>query len=202
MNPDEPYSFRMERTSYKSQHLIYEEPGHRLQVYLEMSGIRQFDWVGSDTELRQWTDPPGDPISEAKREQILDRLAEWGRLKKVRIDIGPPMDPADYFADLERSGYTMENRADGTTAWIPPPRPFWPSILWSAFFGCLAGIGEIFGSSPHLLLAGIFYVVSFLGWIFVLAQLNGSGKVTLQGFIAVLLFFSLWFLVPQVAGAR
>jgi hypothetical protein len=202
MNPKEPYTFRMEQTSYKSQDLIYEEPGHRLKVYLEMSGVRQYDWLGSDTDFGEWTEPAGEPISEARRNQILDRLAEWGRRNKVRIDISPPIDMAEYFADMERKGWTREHRPDGTQVFKPPPTPVWRPIALGALFGCLMGIGQIFGTSNHLLLAGVAYVIGFIGWSGVLARVNGPGKVTLQGVVTAFLFLGLWLLVPWLAGKR
>ena len=124
------YSFRMEQTSFKSQDLIYEEPGRRLVVYLEMSGVRQFDWVGCDVEFQKWTAPAGEPIASDKRDEILARLAEWSREQRVRIDIGPPLDVEAYFAEQERAGCRVERRADGTVAVHPPPyRGWWARLV-------------------------------------------------------------------------
>ena len=124
------YSFRMERTSYKSQDLIYDEPGHRLVVYLEMSGVRQFDWVGCNVDLQKWTEPAGHPIPPDKQAEISRRLAEWSLGRKIRIDIGPPMDMEAYFAEQERAGCRVERRADGTVAVHPPPyRGGWARLV-------------------------------------------------------------------------
>ena len=124
------YSLRMERTSYKSQDLIYEEPGHRLVVYLEMSGVRQFDWVGCNTELQKWTEPAGEPIPLDKQAEVLRRLSQWSRERRIRIDIGPPSDMETFFAEQERAGCRVERRADGTVAVHPPPyRGFWVRLV-------------------------------------------------------------------------
>lgn len=108
------WTFRIERTSYKSADLIYEEPGHRLAVYLEMSGVKQFDWVGCDTGLAAWTQPAREPIPPHTRALILERLEEWCRERSVRIDIGPPMDMEAMFSAMEKAGSRVERRPDGT----------------------------------------------------------------------------------------
>jgi hypothetical protein len=115
------YSFRMERTSYKSQDLVYEEPGHRLVVYLEMSGVRRFDWLACDTDFGRWTEPPG-PIPSEKQAEILRRLADWSRQRRLRIDVGPAMDLDAYFARLEKEGHRLERLADGSVLAHPSPR--------------------------------------------------------------------------------
>ena len=114
------FSFRMEQTSYKSQDLIYEEPGFRLVIYLEMSGVRKFDWVGCDTDFDEWTEPAKISIPIEKRSQILERLQDWSRSNRTRIDIGPPMDMNAYFAELESQGCKVERRPDGTVLVVPP----------------------------------------------------------------------------------
>src|SRR4051794_37832977 len=93
------FSFRMQRTNWKSQDLIYDEADHRLIVYLEISGVSKFDWVGTDVGFEKWTVPDGEVISEIKREQILDRLADWAKANKVRIHIGPAISMEEEFAD-------------------------------------------------------------------------------------------------------
>ena len=77
MNNDRNYSFRMERTSYKSQNLIYEELGFKLVIYLESSAIPQYDWLGCDLDFQKWSEPQGEIISEQKRQEILSRLSAW-----------------------------------------------------------------------------------------------------------------------------
>lgn len=84
--------FRLVETSWKSRDLVYEDSGRRLVVYLEMSGVSQFDWVGSDTELALWTEPPNEPIGEDERNEILRRLASWSLREGLRIGLGPPVD--------------------------------------------------------------------------------------------------------------
>jgi hypothetical protein len=124
------HSFRLESTSYKSRDLIYDEPGHRLVVYLEMSGVRRFDWVGCDTDFAKWTEPAGELISPRKRTEILGRLAEWAREQRLRIGISPPMDWDAYFAEQEKHGSRVERRPDGTVAVYPPQgRSFWARLV-------------------------------------------------------------------------
>lgn len=122
MSGSTEYSFRMEKTSYKTQNLIYEELGYKLVVDLEMSGVKQFDWVGIDTNFLKWNVPANEAILPEKRREILDRLAEWSRRNQVRIDIGPSIDMQAYFAEEERAGHRVEKRPDGTTVVYPCPR--------------------------------------------------------------------------------
>jgi hypothetical protein len=121
---NDEYSFRMERESYKSQNLIYEEPGHKLVVYLEMSGVKHFDWVGCDVEFREWTEPAGELIPADKQAEILGRLDRWSRHRepRLRIDIGPPIDMNEFFLEQERRGFKVERRPDGTVAVSHPKR--------------------------------------------------------------------------------
>jgi hypothetical protein len=119
MDTATPYSFRMTRTSYKSQDLVYEEPGHRLVVYLEMSGIRKYDWIACDAAAKKWTKPKGEEIPDQKRAEIMERLSTWSAQQKVRIGFGPPLDLKKMF---EAKGYTVSQRADGVMVYTPPPK--------------------------------------------------------------------------------
>ena len=122
MSRSSEYFFRMEKTSYKTQDLTYEEPGYKLVIALEMTGGKQFDWVGADTNFLEWDVPAGEVIPLEKRREILCRLAEWSRCNRVRIDIGPPIDMQTYFSEQEHAGCKLERRPDGTTVVYPRPR--------------------------------------------------------------------------------
>lgn len=117
------FRFKIERTSWKSRNLIYQEDGRLLKVYLEMSGVRKLDWVGSDTSFQEWTIPAGERISREKQAEILDRLASWARAERLRIDIGPPVDMEACFSEYEKKGWSVERRPDGTTIVSPPAKP-------------------------------------------------------------------------------
>jgi len=109
-------AFRLEPgVDYKSRNLIYEEPDHKLVVYLEMAGGVKFDWCGNETRFNEWTVPPGESIDDAKRAEILSRLADWCKKEGVRISIGPPMEREKMFADYANAGYRVTRRPDGTT---------------------------------------------------------------------------------------
>ena len=129
MSNDAEFSFHMEPTSYKSQDLIYEEDNHKLVVYLEMSGVWKFDWVGCDTDFQKWTEPTGQMIPTEKQTQILSRLADWSRNRRLRIDIGPPMNMEEYFAEQEKAGHRVERRADGTVVVYPVRHNFWERLV-------------------------------------------------------------------------
>jgi hypothetical protein len=117
------HSIRMERTSYKSQDLVYEEVGYKLVVYLEMSGVRRFDWLAVDTAFERWTEPAGETIPEAKQAVILRRFDEWARGQGLCIDVGPGMDRETFLAAQEKQGWRLERLPDGAVLAHPPPRP-------------------------------------------------------------------------------
>jgi hypothetical protein len=116
------FAFSMERTSYKSQNPTYIEPGFKLVVYLEMSGIKDFDWVGCDTSFLEWTSPAKEHISEIKRAEIRTRLHEWSRAQGIRLQFGPPMNMQAYLADLQAKGHSIKHQPDGTILVTPKRR--------------------------------------------------------------------------------
>jgi hypothetical protein len=120
------YSFRVERLSSRDQNLIYEEPGFKLVVSLETSGVRDFDLVGCDSSFETWTEPSGVAIEASRRQQLLDRVTAWGAQRKLRIGIGPCIDKETFFRQAEHDGYRLERREDGSVVMHPPPRkPLW-----------------------------------------------------------------------------
>jgi hypothetical protein len=122
MHTPPQYSFRMVRTSYKSQDLIYEEPGYKLVIYVEMSAGREFDWIGSNTSLKKWTEPKEEKISENQREEFLLRLAAWNEQQKFRIGFARPMDIGKMAGDLEKKGWKVEKRSTGVTVFSSPAK--------------------------------------------------------------------------------
>jgi len=114
------YSFRMERTSYKSQDLVYEEAGRKLVIYLEMAAaLKKFDWVGCDTSFEKWTVPAGTEIAHETRDMILQRLEVWSAEHRVRIKFGPPVDMR---AELSKRGWRIEEKKSGVLEARPPRR--------------------------------------------------------------------------------
>jgi hypothetical protein len=87
------HSFQFLETSWKSRDLVYEEHGRRLVIYLEMSGVPRFDWLGSERAFERWTEPAGEPIDAAKRREIRDRVDSWARAHRWRLDFSPPGRP-------------------------------------------------------------------------------------------------------------
>jgi len=116
------HSFQIVRTSYKSGDLTYEEPGYKLIVNLEGSAKRKFDWIACDLAFKKWTEPRGEFITDAHREKILQRLAEWSERQKVRIGFSPPLDLEKFARDAKASGWTVEKRDGGVTAFRSPVR--------------------------------------------------------------------------------
>lgn len=125
------YSFRMERTTFKNQDLIYEAGGKKLVAGLELSGLEQFDWVGVDADFQKWTDPKGEAISDTDQAEVLRRLEDWARQQRLRINIGPQVDIEEMHRDYERRGFNVEHRDDGTVVVTAPNR----RSLWSRITG-------------------------------------------------------------------
>jgi hypothetical protein len=129
MTDDQAFGIRQERTSWKSIDLIYEEPGHQLVVYLEMSGVPEFDWVGVDTAFQAWTAPADKLIPDGKRAEILERVADWSKQKRLRINFGPPIDLEAHLEELRQAGWSVERQEDGTVRATPPPQSLWRRLL-------------------------------------------------------------------------
>lgn len=91
------HTFRIERISWKDRQLVYDEPGFKLVVYLERSGVKEFNWVACDSDFEVWSEPAKTPIEEGKRREILDRLRAWAAQAKLRIGIGPGLTLDAYF---------------------------------------------------------------------------------------------------------
>lgn len=125
MNNCAEYNFRMEYQRNNLRKLIYEEPGYRLDVILEMSGTPKFDWIGVTQSFETWDVPNGQPVSSEKRQQILDRLADWSRTQNLHIDIAEGMSMEEILAQDEREGWSVVHNPDSTTTVTPPKGNFW-----------------------------------------------------------------------------
>jgi hypothetical protein len=115
MSTPAEYSFHLDPTTWKSANLVYSEAGYQLAIELERSGLPELDWVGCESEMRSWTTPPGEPISEVKHREILGRLSTWAHQERLRISIGPCKDIETFFSEQEQAGWRVERRPDGTT---------------------------------------------------------------------------------------
>jgi hypothetical protein len=122
MSDSGAFTLRMKRTSYKSQDLYYEEPGFTLKVYLEMSGVPDYDFVGVINAFDNWTEPAGAPISEGKRDQILQRIQAWSISERVRLDFSPPMNFDVALQDMGRKGWMIDRQSDRTVRATAPNR--------------------------------------------------------------------------------
>ena len=121
---DPQYSIHFERLGYKARDLVYEEPGRRAVIPLDMSGVPQFNWVGSSQALESWVEPAGEPIPKSQRKAILSRIDAWSDEQGLRIDIGPGLGEA-FFAQFIRKGYTWHTEPDGSRTLRSPDRRSW-----------------------------------------------------------------------------
>jgi len=80
------YTIKLEGEG-KSRNLIYKENDHVLIIFLDMSGIEEFDWVGNGAEIKEWNVPSGDLINNDKREEILNRIIKWDSTNNTKIQI-------------------------------------------------------------------------------------------------------------------
>lgn len=97
----------------RSATLTYEEGDHRLEVGLDMSGVPEFDWVGTDESLRTWTRPLRDPIEANHQAEIKARILDWSRTRRIRIDISPGVSAEAIIEQFRASGWSVENTSDG-----------------------------------------------------------------------------------------
>jgi hypothetical protein len=115
MSTPAEYSLRLEPTTWKSANLVYSEAGYQLVLELERSGLPEVDWVGCESELRSWTTPPGEPVSEVKHREILARLSTWAEQERLRIRFFPCKDMETLIAEQVAAGWRVERMPDGTT---------------------------------------------------------------------------------------
>jgi len=121
MTTSSSHSFTLKPTEdWKSRSLVYEEPGFKLEIYLEVSGSRRYDYVGPDTDLEYWTISEGQIISLEKRTEILYRLEQWSNTKKLRIHLSPPLTMDDIIQHHNGNGWTMDKEANGDLSFSPP----------------------------------------------------------------------------------
>jgi hypothetical protein len=79
----EGYTFKPDG---RSGFVYYKEAEQILEIYWEMSGVRQYDILISLSEIQKWTRPEGAAISAEKREQIITGLKEFLLAEKIRPD--------------------------------------------------------------------------------------------------------------------
>jgi hypothetical protein len=118
------FSIHFERQGYKARDLVYEEPGRRAVIPLDLSGVPQFDWVGSSHALGSWVEPAGEPIPEIERAAILMRINDWSGEQGLRIDIGPGLGE-EFFDQFVQKGYTWHTEPDGSRTLRSPDRRSW-----------------------------------------------------------------------------
>ena len=101
------FSLQMKTTSYKSQDLIYEEPGYRLVVYVEMCFAKGFDWTCGYGDFENWTFPEGEPISPEKQEEIIRRVEDWSRKEGEPVLISPIPPKEEVIAFYQSHGFEI-----------------------------------------------------------------------------------------------
>jgi hypothetical protein len=79
----EGYTFKPDG---RSGFVYYREGAQILEIYWEMSGVRQYDVLISLSEIQKWTRPEGASISPEKKQQIITGLKDFLAAKKIRPD--------------------------------------------------------------------------------------------------------------------
>ena len=118
----ERYTFRLERTSYKSRDLVYESDGHKLVIYLEMSGVRAFDWIGNYSDLAKWNTPAGKQITSEERAELLKHLLEWSKRRNVCIAFEERSTGEKWTKEHKELGFATQLHKDGTAVISTPSR--------------------------------------------------------------------------------
>jgi len=68
-----------------SRNLIYKESDHVLEMYFDMSGIPEYDWVGDRWEIGEWTLPKGEKISIEKKNEIIQNIKDWDKKNNIKL---------------------------------------------------------------------------------------------------------------------
>lgn len=118
----EAYSLRLERTSYKTRDLVYESADHKLVVYLEMSGVSEYDWVGRYSDFGEWTAPRGERITPEQRGEILKRLVHWSRRQNLCIALEERFATDQWINDQKKLGLATRSLEEGTVVISTPRR--------------------------------------------------------------------------------
>ena len=108
------------RGDYKSKYLVYEEPGHKLEIYLERTVSKIYDYSGSPSSFRVWTEPRGEVIPSDKQSEILTDMMAWAADKKLSIDICEPNSIEDFEHDYIDRGWTVTRMPNGELCAYPP----------------------------------------------------------------------------------
>jgi hypothetical protein len=126
MTDPELFTISSRRLDHKDLEVTYRERGRVLVLPLEMSGIREFDFVGVDTSFAQWADPPNVGLSEDEQLIVKSRIDQWASSKGLRLGFGPPVDMEAYLAECQAKGWKIVRGRDAaglvTVTFVPSPR--------------------------------------------------------------------------------
>ena len=122
-----PFTIRHERHSAaKCLYLYYEEPGHQLDLFFELTGFGvPYSWVGGTEAFDTWTRPAGQPVAPAYRTELRRRVEAYAAAQRLSIGFAPPLGFAAEEGPLRAAGYTPTPLPDGSVRWDPPPRAGW-----------------------------------------------------------------------------
>lgn len=73
-----------------------------LELYWEVSGVEDYDWLLSLEATKVWAYPKDQRVAEAEREEIVDALERWLASKKIRTDAFGPI-KRSYFTQREKT---------------------------------------------------------------------------------------------------
>ena len=118
------FSFRfLPSSDPKGRTVRYEEPGHTLELFFELTGFGlPYDWVGGTEAFDVWSTPSGSPIPHTQRALIRARFTAWSQAQGFKVGFERPMTLAEHDSRLIAAGYTKTIREDGSILWTPPAR--------------------------------------------------------------------------------
>jgi hypothetical protein len=121
------------------EHLYYRDGAHLLSLPVEWSGVAKtedcpIDFEISACDLANWTEPAGEPIEPARREELLDQIADYysrapaadiigerGQLlrgvSKFRFYLHIPPEPSHYYEVGRFLAVPMAPPAKGAKFW-------------------------------------------------------------------------------------
>ncbi|HVX91193.1 MAG TPA: Imm74 family immunity protein [Candidatus Paceibacterota bacterium] len=79
------------RSHGRSGFVYFRERERVLELYWEISGVEDYDWLLSLEATKSWAHPKEEKVPEAERQRIVDALESWLASKKIRTDAFPPI---------------------------------------------------------------------------------------------------------------
>jgi hypothetical protein len=79
------------RSQGRSGFVYFRRQEKVLELYWEISGVADYDWLVSLEATKVWADPKGEQVPEVERQEIVEALESWLVSQKIRTDAFGPI---------------------------------------------------------------------------------------------------------------